>query len=252
MAAWIWSFRLPVCTLAGLQAVASFWVAGMDPSWLVAVAVFFIACATMLQNDWRDRYHDRRKGKVVALEHPGTFLALLLACWSICGLFLLLVVIEDNRTGIVLSLMAFAGMVYSETRLMPMVPVTLVAVTAASPSLLPAVAGASVDTVWPLFLSFVLVVFGREVTKDLDDENIDRGYKWTIPLAWGNRWAKITAAIALTVGLVVLFFVSSAVLPGILFAMIGVILLICGASPRGSRAYLDLGMALAILTLVVD
>ena len=43
----------------------------------------------------------------------------------------------------------------------------------------------------PLFGAAALLVFGREILKDVEDEEIDGGYKWTIPLAYGNRAARM-------------------------------------------------------------
>lgn len=248
--AWIKSLRLPICFLNGLLTVAGFRIADISVSWLSVVTVFFGACATMLQNDWRDRYHDVRKGKMLALEHPRAFLALLLAFWAVaCGLALA-VAIENINAGIVLFLMALAGLVYSEVRLIPMAPVTLVALTSGSPVLLPIMAGADANKVWLLFLSTILIIFGREIAKDLDDHQIDGGYKWTIPLAIGNKRAKVIAVVAIVAGLAAAVRVSVAVLPAIILVVVGVVLLVRGARPIVARICLDVGVALAILTVL--
>ena len=248
---WIKSLRLPICFLAGLLAIAGFKIADIPISWLSVAAVFFGMCATMLQNDWRDRYHDVRKGKTLALKRPRAFLALLLAFWAVaCGLAIT-VGIENINTGTVLFFMILAGLVYSEVRRIPMAPVTLVVFTSGSPVLLPIAAGAGANKVWLLFLSTALIIFGREITKDIDDHQIDGGYKWTIPLAVGSKWAKVIAVVAIASGLAVAVKVSAAVLPAIILAVIGMILLLRGARPMTARIFLDAGLALALLAVII-
>lgn len=250
MLEWLFSLRVPICLLAGLQAIASFRLAGTPPSWLAVLAVFFIASATMLQNDWRDRRHDYWKGKTLATNNPQTFLAVLAACWGISAGLILIAAVGNENLGIALAAMAVVGLVYSETRRIPLAPVVLVSLTAASPSLLPAAAGANPGTVLPLFVPLFLIVFGREVTKDLDDARLDAGYKWTIPVVWGNQPAKVIAAVAIILGLAALLKVSLLTMPGSLIAMFGIALLIPGANPKICRVFLDVGMILTILTLL--
>lgn len=251
MLAWLFSLRVPICLLAGLQAIASFRLTGTPPSWLAVVTVFFIASATMLQNDWRDRRHDFWKGKTLATNNPQTFLTVLAAFWGISAGLISIAAAGSGSLGIALAAMAIIGLTYSETRRIPMVPVLLVSLTSASPSLLPATTSANVGTVWPFFASLFLILFGREVTKDLDDARLDAGYKWTIPVVWGSQPARIVAAVTVLAGLAALLMVSLLTLPGSLIAIFGIVLLILGANPKISRACLDVGMTLTILTLIV-
>lgn len=251
MAAWLKSVRLPICLLAGLLTIAGFRLGGTPISWLALVAVFFIACSTMLQNDWRDRRHDSHKGKILALQHPRTFLVLLLAFWFVVCVLMFVATIENSKVGAALAAMAFAGLVYSETRRVPMMSIALVALTSGSPAILSVMAGADMNKAWPLFLSATLIVFGREITKDIDDHRIDGGYKWTIPLVIGNKRAKAIAVVTIMVGLAVAVKLSMAVLPASLPATVGVILLVRGAQPKTARICIDVGVALTVLTLIV-
>ena len=251
MIAWIKSLRLPICFLAGLLAVASFRIANMNVPWIEVIAVFFVACAIMLQNDWRDRRHDGHKGKTLAIQHQEAFLALLLTFWTVsCGL-ILVAITRDSNIGIALVTMAFVGLIYSEVRRIPLAPIILVALTSGSPALLPIVAGAHEGNAWLVFLSATLIIFGREIIKDIDDERIDNGYKWTIPLVLGSKRARGIAAVAIVIGLAVAVRVSLMILPASLLAMVGVVLLIRGSHPSASRIYLDVGAALTVLTFVI-
>ena len=250
MRAWVKSLRLSVCVLASFLAITGFTLAGTGISWVAVMAVFFIASATMLQNDWRDRFHDIRKGKVLAYEHSGKFLTLLSVFWMVSGGLIALAAVHDMHVGIALAILAVAGVVYSETRMIPFVPIVLVSLASASPAALPLAAGTNSEKLWLLFLSATLVVFAREITKDLDDKQIDVGYKWTIPLAFGERRSRILAAVVIVIGLVAAAKVSLAILPAASLAVIASIALVRDMKPSTSRKYLDAGMALVILTLI--
>ena len=250
MGAWVKSLRLSVCILASFLAITGFVLAGSNISWVAVAAVFFIASATMLQNDWRDRFHDVRKGKVLAYERQGAFLVLLVGFWTICWGLIALATVHDAKLGVALAMLAVAGVAYPETRMIPLVPITIVSLASASPAILPLTNGASSEKLWPLFLSATFVVFAREVTKDLDDKKIDGGYKWTIPLAFGERRSRILAAVAVVVGLVAVAKVSLMILPAATLAVIASVALVRGTEPRTVRKYLDAGMALVILTLI--
>jgi 4-hydroxybenzoate polyprenyltransferase len=83
--------------------------------------------------------------------------------------------------------MALAGLLYSEVRKIPWTPISLSALTSGSPAFLPSTLRADAAEMWPLFAAASLLMFGREILKDLEDETIDQGYKWTIPVAYGER-----------------------------------------------------------------
>lgn len=256
---WIKALRLPICFLAALLAVTSFRLSDVTVNWLAVIAVFFIACAAMLQNDWRDRDHDARKGKRLALDHPRPFFRLLVVVWVIvCGLVYITVfsrVAAAGDIGILLAVTAFASLVYSEIRRIPMASILLVSTTSAAPALLPVVAGVNkTETVWMLFLSVMLIIFGREIIKDLKDKKIDYGYKWSIPIAAGDKRAKIIALAAVALGIVVAVKISPMVLPASLVIIISAIMRVC--EQRLSLKiemlwFFDAGVALAILSLLI-
>lgn len=247
---WIKSLRLPVCLLVASLAVASFRVSGANVPWLTVVVMFFECCMVMLQNDWRDRHHDSRKGKMLALKHPKAFLAFLLAFWAVSFGFILVVWAENRHMGFALALLILPAAIYSEVRQIPMVPVIMVSVVFAAPALLPVVAGWGSTKSWLIFLSSALIAFGREISKDIDDQHIDPGYKWTIPVAIGESRARVIAAVAASMGLTVAFRVSLITVPGLFVALVGVALLISGRDQKVARICLDIGMALAVLLLI--
>lgn len=175
---------------------------------------------------------------------------LLSAFWLVSGGLIALAAVNDMSIGVALAILAVAGVVYSETRMISFVPIVLVSLASASPAALPLVAGANSEKLWLLFLSATLIVFAREITKDLDDKQIDGGYKWTIPLAFGEQHSRILAAVVIVAGLAAAAKVSLVILPATSLAIIASIMLVRGVKPSTSRKYLDAGMALVILTLI--
>jgi len=250
MSAWVGSLRLSICFLASLLSVASFKIAGMSIPWYAITAIFFITGATMLQNNWRDRYHDIKKGRVLAAQHQKTFLALLLVFWLIsCGL-IFVAMAEGMNISIALAVIALAGLIYSEVRRVPLAPTLLVAFTFASPALLPVVVGVKENNLWLLFLLVALMAFGREIITDMADERIDNGYKWTIPLTVGSERAKIIAVAAVSMGLVIGAKISLMILPVSVFMIIGAITFIRSLTHKTCRFCIDISGAAVILILI--
>ena len=251
MSAWIKCLRLPVCILASFLTITSFVLAKISISWIAVLSVYFIASATMLQNDWRDRFHDVRKGKKLASEHKKAFLALLIVVWMISAGLIAFTIVDNATLGIVLTIVAIVGLVYSETRKIPLVPIVIVSFVSAGPALLPLTNGANSEKLLPLFFSTTLVIFAREITKDLDDKKIDSGYKWTIPLALTERHSRILSAIAIIVGFLIIVKVSLIIFPVTIFAVITGILLVRGAKLSIIRKYLDIEMAFVIFIIII-
>lgn len=249
MTEWVRAFRLPVCLFASGLAFVSFRMSGMRPLWSAVVATLLIACATMLQNDWRDRSHDGRKGKTLAMRHPQLFLGFVVAMWGISVVVSTMAAAESWPTGFMLFGAALIGLVHPETRMIPMAPIVLVAVVSASPALMAMLVGAESKELWLVFLSAAFVVFGREIIKDLDDLHIDGGYKWTIPLVMGERRARHVAVAAIAVGSVIALSITAVMLPGVVLALVGAFFLLCHNKRQTAKHCIDLGMALAIVAL---
>gem|GEM_PF-1939604 len=246
------ALRPVACFLSIGLTIASFHLAQVQMHWLTLIAVLMATATTMLQNDWRDREHDAvRKKKRFALDNEEDFFCVLILIWM-CTLALIVVVyLEHPALGALLGFMAFAGAVYSETRRIPMVPITIVAITSASPTLLPVTLGGDLHNVAPLFVATVLGMFANEIVKDLDDEGADRGYKWTIPIALGAPRTKCIAVCTLVAALLVAAQVTPRALLGGLPILDGVRLLLTGASLKKVENRLDLGMALILILLTL-
>lgn len=242
MTAWIKALRLPISILAGLLTVVSFKLVGLTSrSWLPALAVVAIACAHMVQNDWRDRFHDLKKGKDLAARHPRAFFVFTAIVWSIAAFLTLAVWRQDDRMGLIPACAMLVGFIHPETRRILLMPTTLGAITAASPVLFPVLVGNGSSAIWLLFVATAMVIFAREILKDLDDLSVDRGYKWTLPLKIGvDRSYTLVAALCLG-SVVIAAMISASTLVGA--PLIGASLL---CDRKRAKLLLDLGMATVI------
>jgi 4-hydroxybenzoate polyprenyltransferase len=95
----------------------------------------------MVQNDWRDRHHDCKKGKTFVVENEKPFLWLTLTLWIVSSALIFVIWSKDTIWGIVSVYLAFMGLVYSEARAIPIVPGLIVSQTAAGAVLFTLVKG---------------------------------------------------------------------------------------------------------------
>ena len=237
------------CLAVGLAASA-FRLAKLQISLSILASVFFIFCAARLQNDWRDRYQDRKRGKTFASSHQRIFLSCLLACWAVCCLLIVIVASRSATSALLLSAMALAVLLYSETRKIPWLPISLFTITCASPAFLPSTLESNTERMLPLFAAAALFIFGREILTDLRDKEFDRTYKWTIPVAYGDRAAKWLAIISIAGACIAVATISPLVIAGILVAGMGLTLFCRDTSPTRTTNWLDGGAALVVAALV--
>lgn len=193
---WINALRPITSMMAGVLTIIGFSVTTWhSAAWLVAIFVTVGTAATMVHNDWRDREHDRAgKGKDFASKQGVWFLLYDIVLWSIT--FSLIPTFAKNEpvfVAISLTIVA-AGLLYSETRRIPLLPQLLVAITSASPVLF-GVLLSPCQRGWGLFWATALLIYASEILMDLNNCPHDRGYKWTLPLTIGHRASKFIAGI---------------------------------------------------------
>jgi 4-hydroxybenzoate polyprenyltransferase len=212
----------------------------------------------MLQNDWRDRIHDAQKNKKFVLENLDLFLTVLLLFWLTSVILVFLVFQTNILIGFSFLFILIVGLIYSEVRRIPLASTILVALSCSSPILLPALMVKEIEIPWLIFSATFLFVFGREVMKDIDDVLIDKDYKWTLAVKFGKEKAKIVAmsciftAIIITTGTLLVAF------PDNFFSLLGVLIITAGIGFFGigmpsktARTWLDAGVFLSILGLII-
>jgi hypothetical protein len=84
----------------------------------------------------------------------------------------------------------------------------------------------------------------------LRDKNFDKNYKWTIPVAYGDRAAKGLAITSIVGAFIAVVTISSLVIGGVLVAGVGLILFYRDTSLATTTNWLDTGAALVIVALV--
>lgn len=250
---WLSPFRVKVGLLASLLTVAGLRLGGTgDISWLLPTTMFATASAAMIQNDWRDRYHDRAKGKTLASDQPEAFLILTACVWVLVAILIIAASLQDTRLATPLTAIAVASLVYSETRRIPLLPTILVATVSASPVLLAVFVHGSTREVWLLFTSATLIVLGREITKDIEDAEIDLGYKWTIPISIGGRNARLVSLVTVSAALMMVVGISPQALYGTPFVVLFGVELMRKDSPVAARRHLDALLLLATIWLIIS
>ena len=238
---------------AGALVLVSFKISHLPinyKAWLCAITVVAIACATMVQNDWRDRVQDVKRGKRLAHDNPRKFFIFLLVMWTIAIAFSLVIIFMNNKLGLLALLMITSGLLYSETRKIVLAPILFVCVTGASSVLFPVFAGYNSFQTWLLFLAIFAVVFGREISNDLKDVFADKNYKWTLPQKLGTYYSKIIAGISVILGLMMAVIISPKALIGLPLIIVAVFKMIKQSDQEAFRLFLDIGMALSIIAIV--
>jgi len=251
MTDYIKALRLPIVFLAGLLCCVSYKIseAGELPI-LPIIFTVFLAGTCMVQNDWRDRKHDVRKGKFFASNNERPFLIYLLILWLVTAGLAIGLWQKQAELGYFALAYIFCGLIYSETRKMPFLPAFLVAIVSASPVLFPAVSFRSQAPVL-LFLSTSLLIFGREILKDLDDMRCDKGYKWTLPVSLGQKKSKLIAGLFILSASATSLILSLKTFPGVLFLLAASAILLANEKHSIAKRLIDIGILLTLVSLYI-
>lgn len=247
--------------LAALLVHAGFTISHQPTNWLLVALVFCITGMTMLQNDYFDRDHDLKKGKDFVFNNHIAVRNALCIIWSLLILISILFLFQSFGQGLILLFCIFVGIFYSFSRKVLFLPALLVGITSSSPTLFAFVITKSVDCIL-LFLSVFLVILGREIIKDVEDESIDEGYKKTIlteKIVTTKTALKISAGIIFLGSLLsLLLFINQQhsltyflYLGGFCLCISASVILFCTDDWKRGRNTLDIGVAIIILSLSI-
>ena len=245
------SLRVRDCLLVVVVGYIGFKFAHVIPNKLTLLALFFVITSTMLQNDWRDRIHDLGKGKKFAFEKPKKFLYILVFCWLVTIGLIIKLFLNNELVALLLLGMAIIGALYSETRKIPLLPVILVSITVALPLLLSFTFGGHFSSIKDLFVLTVLIMFGRETLHDIADAPVDNGYKQTAPIFIGDKFARVSASIALIIGFIIAIKISYYTFFGFVFVLWGLTNIFSDSRVINVRKRVDIGLMLLALSLVL-
>lgn len=255
------SLRLSMTILAALLVHAGFAISHQPTNWWLVIVVFWITGMTMLQNDYFDRAHDLKKGKNFVFNNHVAVRNTLGIVWSVLILISIVFLFQSFGQGLILLFCIFVGIFYSFSRKVLLLPALLVSITSSSPTLFAFVSTKSPDCIL-LFLSVFLVILGREIIKDVEDESIDAGYKKTIlteKIMTAKAALKISASIIFLGSLLSLSLYTNQQQSVTYFLYLGGFCLCIGASVilfctddwKGGRNTLDMGVAIIILSLSI-
>lgn len=247
------SLRLTINLLAFILVIVSFDIndLGLKAALYPAITVFFILCSCMLQNDWRDRKHDLKKGKSFANDEPKKFFLFLCTFWLVSlSLSLLLSVYQFQYFPLLLFLIILTFL-YSELRKFPYMSALSLSLTACTSILFPSffTGNLSVESAM-LFVGTFILIFARETIKDIQDIRIDKNYKATLPVRIGERKSKLFILLLFFCSSVLIFLLTEAYLPPLLM-IIPVIYLFHSASQKETKVSLDLVILFIMLFLLI-
>ena len=180
---WVLAFR-PVSTIfAGLLTYDGFILVGKTIDWILISLVMLITSTTMLQNDYFDRFNDRRKGKDLAYNNPISFVVLLTILWalSILGIMYYFYYREEILYSGILTICVLIGFFYSFTRTIEYLPTLLVAIFWGNLTLfcfdLKNIESLILIVLWP---AIFFLNIGSEILQDVKDSETDIDYKVTL------------------------------------------------------------------------
>lgn len=251
-------FRLTVSIPAAILVHIGYKIGGQSTEWGLVILLFFITGLVMLQNDYFDSEHDKKKGKDFVSKNKSFIQIFLILSW--CVVILSSLLFFANQSVFVLPTIGI-GIGYSFFRKVLLLPVFAVAILSASPLLLAKLWNSSTELL-TFFLCVFLAIFGREIIKDIEDKDIDKGYKNTLLTSniLSEKNATIFAGVLMGIGAI--FSLSTAkhidTLPSYLFYIVGFFLvmvssfsLICYRSSTKGKKIFDSGMLLFLLALSI-
>lgn len=244
---WIKVVRPTSIFAAGLFSVVGFRISEWNNlAILVVIFTVFVGSAIMTHNDWRDRFHDKQKGKTFALEHCKIFPNLVIFLWTCAAAWAAFLLEVNYLFGILSFGIIITGLIYSEILKIPFVPNFVVAMTNASLVLYSIIFSPS-KAGWLLFAAIMFFILAKEILKDLDDFDIDEGHKWTWPLQIGVKRSKILSGIFFLISYGCLVGISLKALIGAPLFIITSIMLIANQNYKFAKKIGDGGILICLV-----
>jgi len=181
--------------------------------WAVVVAVStsaLLTSAIVVLNDYFDRFHDQKKGRVLASEQTTFFVLFVVAIWVFTLGGIVIVYMAYPFGGIAFFVLALIGTIYYCFRHIAFLSALTVGICYGGlsvPAAAIATESVSTDAIWA-FLAVLMFVVARETIFDIEDVSIDMGYKKTLPVLLGPKIAKHLAGGGLVVGFMLTLAIS--------------------------------------------
>ena len=201
MSDWIQVLRLRIVFMAAVLSAIGFRINSIDSFPLLIPTFITVAgSATMAHNDWRDRFHDAKKGKSFAKRNSRTLAVFVSFLWIATFCLALAMFAIDAQFGVLSLALILLGLTYSEVRRVPLLSGAFVALSATFPVMY-SMTVVSSEPIWFLSIATFSFIWGREILKDIDDQHVDSGYKTTIPVLVGSKRSNVVVGMIYLVAL---------------------------------------------------
>jgi 4-hydroxybenzoate polyprenyltransferase len=251
--------ELPLKTalMAALSAIISFRISNWSNiAFLVAIFGIMATFSTLVYDDWRDRLLDAARGK--ATPTFAIFFGFFALAMMMVGVFVFAASLDQTTKtsfGLLSLAIIFAGLFYQAARRIPLMPISIVAITAASGTLYPILISPTRQS-WLLFAAAVLLIASRETIKDIGDYTTDMGMderyqKWTLPVAIGIKCSKIIAILFILISLIIMAEISFVILVSIPLFLLSTFRLIANKESESIKSTFDLGSMTGLIMLLI-
>ena len=157
----------------------------------------------------------------------------------------------DFSIGLLAFILLTAGINYKASYKYPLMPGIFVAYAAAWPLLIVHVKQTSTQHFLLIFAT-ILLVFGREVIKDIDDMQIDEGYKWTLPVKIGERLSRFVVAVLYSGAFLLVVGITPYVLATTPIFAATVVYSVYGKSSKSTKSLGDVSLVIGLLIILVN
>jgi len=251
--------ELPLKTalVATFSAIVSFRISNWSNiAFLVAIFGIMATFSTLVYDDWRDRLLDVAMGK--ATPTFAIFFVFFALAIMMVGVFVFATSLDQTAKtsfGFLSLAIIIAGLCYQNVRKIPFMPISIVAITAASGTLYPILISPTRQS-WLLFAAAALLIVSRETIKDIGDYATDIGMneryqKWTLPVAIGIKHSKIIAILLIFVSLIILAEISFVILVSIPLFLLSTFRLIANKESESVKSTFDLGSMTGLIMLLI-
>ena len=198
---WLWFIQIrPLSCSYAFFASLGCWGAGYftinSLAIITSLECFWVTAATMVMNNYIDRKHDEGKNSefyLLASKNEHTYLLFTTGCWLTEVIFVVYLFTVNRMLGYVALGRAVVGFTYSWTRHIPCMPLIFIAMFMGSTGASPLANGNPNHVMWVILAGIFFSMLSRECYKDIEDHEIDLGYKKTIATTWGTNNARLIA-----------------------------------------------------------
>jgi geranylgeranylglycerol-phosphate geranylgeranyltransferase len=163
---------------------------------LLAVVIFVACSLSMLWNDFYDRKRDLLKGKTFVAENQDKFWLLSYRMSLLLGVLIGFIQSISYAWFSLTMFLTVVSIYYVRSYRYLILPTVLVSFCAASPLLYSLTwRPTNILACTALFVAVFSVITAREILKDIEDLDGDRGYKCTLPITFGVQLSRRIAAI---------------------------------------------------------